>query len=869
MLFRAQLLVILAVASTVTVAHFLGAFSIFDLWEWDFVLRNRPLSRPSPSVLIISLDSKKWPLDDNELIELTGKLESERPAAIVYTFHLSEAVRKAFQGRRVVYPLAATKSLGVASVGQVSLHLPAAMNLLTPAEDGVHRKQQVVFATEFGVQASVSLAALVVAGLAETKIELIPGKLRSGGIEIPLDEQMRTEAIFVGPRQTYPYIPVEKVLNGDIPEKFLTDKMLFLGPTNSGNAREVKTSTTLIDSPMPEVEYWAQLTGSLLVGRVATRLQQERLLVGLFVSLVLLGFLFSRLTPISGMLFSTLLVVVTYIFNLFAIEKAYFQVPFYSFRVGLVLLLAGLSIARVATVYSLLTRIMLKLKLRKRGVMMGDLHFVKNWWEQAADLALNYLDVEAQVFFEKLPAHKHMRVAYLRGISADEIVEKRRDYTRTPFVTALEIRGPIFVSRFLSGQRAVLLVPMVFGKVLLGYWVIAASAGEEYLKRRMLIITLLARELSASLFYNQGMKISRTAFVFSLEDVYLRLNTLEKLAEELLNESNLLSSVLNTEVEGVVACDLLGRVFIYNNTLVEMLSKAGLELDTENVFNTVHRLVWEDQKLFREELTYAVLRNTKVTFRVNIAEAAYSLIVRPIVDPESEDVQPHGLVLILQNIEEQRQADSMKDSFIHNIFGQLQNYLTPIVGYSELLCEIGSEEERQIASVIYERAKKLAELINRVSPITDSASEVTSSAQLEVLPTDMIQLLTQVIKEVSYGAYKRQIEVQFEHPNVINFVVCPRKKLYRALVDCLEFLIVIAPSGATIKVSLVEKTDDVELSLSVIDFSLPQDLMDKISREAGSKLLEVEAFMLAQGNKFRLDYGSHMTVQLNIQKGWN
>lgn len=880
--FQLQAITIVSIIITTVLLHLSGVFASFDQWDLDFAMRNQSIRPPVSSIIVISADSNGWPIEEESLKEINLKLSAAKPSAIVYTFHIPSSLQKQIEesGVAAVYPSNSALISGGLISDSIQLYSSnAAIAIPTPSIDGIHRKQQLIFHTEHGFEASLPLAALVAAKVADPIAKIRNGQLYTGSLKIPIDQSQKTDIFFIGPPQSHPYISLTKILNGEFPLTLLTGKILFVGPTNPSTSRMLLTPTAPPERPISETEYWAEVTNTLVEGRVKNSISTYHLIIILSCVVFLGGLIFRRLNPLAALSLLLILLLSTWFFSNLAFDRFNFQIPFTAIRVGLILSLISITMIRLVIVYSSLSKLLLRLKLRERGTLAlsGEINEY-NWWERAADVVSHYLDIESQIFFEKLPIRKHLQIACLRGLASSEIVERRRDFTRAPYATASESGSPIFVQGFLSGDRSVMMIPLAFGQRILGYWVIARHGGQQYFKSQSRLISLLAKELSISLLYY---KITKKPIGFfdlpQLEEIFSRFSALEDLIEELMRERELLSSVLDSESDGVAACDPLGRVLVYNSVLIEILSALKIDLNVNDLFSTVCQLTKIDEADLRVGLYGAIFNKRELILNLNAAEEtnmSYRLTFRAVSNSSDGTESIRGFVLTLVNTVEYKEFDSMKSQLIDNIFALTQNYLTPIIGYGELLHESKtmSEEDRSMVSIIASQAKQLANIFRKTSSIAEIDLQSSLSG---LVPVNMIQLLKSVIEDLNYKAEQREIKINFDHPFVINTILCSKNEILDSLVSILSFFIDLIPPGSNLLVRLIERNSDIKIIFEVENFSLPSNMIEKIFEESelegNGELVQAKRIFLSHNGTFQLEscLKEGTILEVTIPKAWS
>ena len=133
----------------------------------------------------------------------------------------------------------------------------------------------------------------------------VPGerlKLNSGKNTTNWVEDHQALIPFYGPAKTFTNIGVDEIFDGTVDPALLKDKIVFVGATSTGLLDMLPTAVTSRDTLMPGVEIHANIYAALREGSLVKSVDQRLnfIVCGLVQLLILL--LYSRLSPIWGLL---------------------------------------------------------------------------------------------------------------------------------------------------------------------------------------------------------------------------------------------------------------------------------------------------------------------------------------------------------------------------------------------------------------------------------------------------------------------------------------------------------------------------------------------------------------------------------------
>lgn len=107
--------------------------------------------------------------------------------------------------------------------------------------------------------------------------------------------------------------------------------------------------------------------------------------------------------------------------------------------------------------------------------------------------------------------------------------------------------------------------------------------------------------------------------------------------------------------------------------------------------------------------------------------------------------------------EKAEESDRLKSSFLANMSHELRTPMTGILGFSEILCELGTTEEQvRIAGYVLTSAQRLLETLNLILDLSKLEAE---QADLSVNTVDLVQLLQTIIETYRPAALKKKLSL--------------------------------------------------------------------------------------------------------------
>lgn len=184
----------------------------------------------------------------------------------------------------------------------------------------------------------------------------------------------------------------------------------------------------------------------------------------------------------------------------------------------------------------------------------------------------------------------------------------------------------------------------------------------------------------------------------------------------------------------------------------------------------------------------------------------------------------HGTVILAFDITEQMNAEKHRQEFTANVSHELKTPLQSIIGSAELMEHgiVKEEDAPRFIGHIRREASRLVSLIDdiiRLSQLDEGTEMPRDEVSLRVLSEEVCETLSDAakLKDVS-------LEVSGDD-GVMNGV---RRLLYEVIYNLCDNAIKYNNPGGYVKVSIVELSDSVKISVSDNGIGIPQEHQDKI-----------------------------------------
>ena len=252
---------------------------------------------------------------------------------------------------------------------------------------------------------------------------------------------------------------------------------------------------------------------------------------------------------------------------------------------------------------------------------------------------------------------------------------------------------------------------------------------------------------------------------------------LRNIIEELSEERNKLSAILDTMADGVVVIEADGRI--------ELMNSAGEEILNANARTAVGSRFMEavrDHEI-RDVISKAL--QTKQPQRGDIELLHRRRYLVAIAAPLTQE-ETSGVLLTLHDLTPIRQVETTRREFVSNVSHELRTPIASIRAMVETL-QRGAMDDRQVASDFMERINRdIVRMNDLVSELLELSLLESGQMKLDVSPIDLIPFLEEIKQEYQVEADAKKIRLRVEEGSHRLRVLGDRGKVRQILANLLD-----------------------------------------------------------------------------------
>lgn len=683
-----------------------------------------------------------------------------------------------------------------------------------------------------------------------------------------------------------PYVPAQRMLAGDIVAELVSGRVVLIGEKAEGLTPGVYTPTTG-PSFMSVLEYQGHAFDTLLTGRTVSEVGRwTALLIFLCVAG---GSLFVSEWQASRSLVWRVMTpfVVCVGLSVGALVILQLQLPIIGMLlVQLLTALCGFGHRAVMTNRALDTFVLL-LSSALRDRLRLTAPTALDPWVQVVTMVQQTIDLKRMVFLDRFEGQYHVREVYAFNCSLADIDERRRDYRRTPYSTALETRAPI---RFALTERPYLknaeasedqyLVPLIFNDHLYGFWAFGVDHTKAEETRDFLaLVRAYSEQIGKLLWVRQQSEKEPSASGWRArlfpqhqrEESYKALDRIVNQLEERLTQLETLLRDLHT---ATMVYDLLGSPLEVNLRMQELLRAEGITQQDLTIVELLAKLTHQDLESSRQALRNIVTKGHEISLPVTLSAGRnhYILNVRPLRLREGselrEGVTPFGVSGVVCELVDRTSLTRLyeiKTQVVDRLATQLRNDLATIELSSSLLGN-GTLPEESRARVIDTIHEKVQQTVDLVSECQQYLSNDVYLKAVETFPVNVEHALNEVLETLHPSAEERGLRWEVVQPQLMSAVFASPAKIERVLSVILTVLIHDAVDRSAIRIEVVENEDGIVYTFANTGFGMPNThFQEYLSGKAGFVGKELQGLREAMG--WVKEWGGALEADNHVGRG--
>ncbi len=424
-------------------------------------------------------------------------------------------------------------------------------------------------------------------------------------------------------------------------------------------------------------------------------------------------------------------------------------------------------------------------------------------WLNLHVLVNQHIPLLRSIFLEKVEDNTLVREIDAFNCSLDDISERRRDFKRTPYSTALERNCPIVISPShyfveVADNESEYLVPLQFSGNLLGFWALTVITPEgenkQLLENHLAfyateISVLLHQRLTYLKFRQQQAGTFRRLLQFQVAEAdYRAMDASVSLLEQ---RYDMFQHIFNNMTSAAILYDLFGHIIFANKKLENLMQIHSVDLYQ----CTAHDLLVKFTKLksneIKDRLLAIILQDIELDFPVENIKLSkkYLIRVRSLKNEEQDQAAVSkflatGLLVEFVDIETIQSLVERKALVYEQHFHQMRNNLSIMNLLSRKI------KKQQHASP--DDLNNLEDILAKTEELGEKVERQLKSFQVgsnDAEPVDVKSVLNEILSQFSDELHQKNIHVDYVIPNIMSLALLPIKFLHSIMANSIKLLI--------------------------------------------------------------------------------
>ena len=285
--------------------------------------------------------------------------------------------------------------------------------------------------------------------------------------------------------------------------------------------------------------------------------------------------------------------------------------------------------------------------------------------------------------------------------------------------------------------------------------------------------------------------------------------SISKISEELKSQLTLLAkqrdqfgSVLDNLGEGIMVANKDGEITYCNEQFMKILGEdnlTGVQINDIDIAS-IQSLYKKTKRVKAADIEFEIANKDKST--------------KWVLASMSRSKATKEFILVIHDITQLRQLNSMRRDFISNVSHELRTPVSVIRANSETLVEGALEDKKQakvFAKAILHNSERLTEM---VSDLLDLSRIDHGELSLLIEKIDLKQSIDECIDSLKHLGKKKNISIKCNCPEVQQYVMADKKALERILTNLIDNAFKYSIENSQIEIQTKKKKGNIIISLT-------------------------------------------------------
>ena len=652
---------------------------------------------------------------------------------------------------------------------------------------------------------------------------------------------------FVGQHRSLPKISLSRVVSEDIIQELIKDKTVLVGFTPPFPFTGFSTPVTPDSASMSPLEYHGLALQTLLHHTELRFPYSWEILIYLFLLIGLALIVHQTFGPFIHFLMGVLLFLVVPVacWLLLVFTKTWFPIVEFllTFSLFLLFIFARDRLLRNRIAWQILLDQSLK---KKEKVMPKSFFRSDDYWPLVINMVKQTLNIRRTIFLETVEGDHRVREVIALNISLEEIQERRRDYHRTPYKTAIEKNTAIQVDSYfksLGDDELSYLVPLNFFGQVQGFWAFtidieARSQTQEILNTA----NILAREIGEMLFRRkQWVEEGRwqnnpLRKLLNMEKHHEPYYEVTRITAFLVRRLSVLEAVFNTLETGTILYTTFGMVIQSNRRMTQLSKALDINAYGMSALDFGMHLTGKNPEKMRQILGRVIVKRETIQLSISAVgdiKQDMTLTIRPLTAPDdmvvdknkSHPIEMNGFLFEIIDVPNLTNSNHKQKRLYRNDLRHLQEKLRSFSGKMEAL--LNARQNKNGEETYQPLMQEYDAIIHSIQSFEQRTQQELTTENPDIFPINLLETINNTIENVQADAKKHNIHISVQSADTIPLVQAAPEGITDLLGAIISLLIADALDDSTIIISVNLHQDEIICSLVNVGIGMPPETFQR------------------------------------------
>jgi two-component system phosphate regulon sensor histidine kinase PhoR len=359
--------------------------------------------------------------------------------------------------------------------------------------------------------------------------------------------------------------------------------------------------------------------------------------------------------------------------------------------------------------------------------------------------------------------------------------------------------------------RTIILATVIIAVLaVLAVWIITRAMTRNIRKLTRAVKGITGGELGQKITIPTKDEIGQLALAFNEMSANLK-TTVDTLS----TEKNKLNNILANMADGVIMTDAEGDIIMANLAAGRLLGFKEENINGKPAIEVVHD--HEIDEILKQCLSTG--REHTIQFEAGITRR----FLRVIAVPLRNQGKSSGVLLLLQDLTELRNLQTMRRELVGNISHELRTPITGIKAMVETLQSSAIDDKQVAKDFLYRIESEADRLAQMVAELTQLSRIESGQAELKMEPVSLNALADEVLVEMKPLAEKQHVTLSKQLSPDLPSVKVDRERIRQTIVNLVHNAIKFNNPDGSVTVATNHDNKSVSLSVADTGIGIPED----------------------------------------------